>query len=122
MLELKEEKMKFDAKQMVDHLSRIPSQGAVVLRGRFEAVAKEDEGNPSAWLHPLHGQDPLPEQILLPNLRLLIKTLRFLGKRETKWAGKPPARIKCSLTPTHLVLKRIGGLGTCYLKRADAGS
>ena len=114
--------MTIDPKPVVEHLSRMPSHGAVVLKGRFEDVAKEDEGNPSAWLPPLHGQHPLPEQIVLPNLWLLIKTLRFVSKRETKWAGKPPARIECSLTPTHLALKRIGRPGTCYLKRADARS
>ncbi len=112
--------MTIDPKPLVEHLSRIPSRGPVVLRGRFEAVAKEEEGNPSAWFAPLEGQDPLPERIVLPGLGRLIWTLRFLGKRERKWAGKPPARIECSLTPTHLVLKRIGGGCTAGLLRADA--
>ncbi len=115
--------MTIDPKPLIEHLSRIPLRRgeikAVALKGRFEAVATEEEGDPGAWLAPLEGQDPLPEQIVLPNLRRLILTLRFLGKRETKWAGKPPARVECSLTAKHLVLKRIGGNGTCYLKRAD---
>ena len=121
--------MELNAKQMVNHLSPIHIRGeteSVVLWGQFQGVARNKEGCLHAWLPPLHGQDPLPEKIVISNLGLLIKALRHHERDEAlaaKKAGRDPGPIDFSLSPTHLVLE--GSLAstsprTHRLKRATA--
>ena len=102
--------MKLNAKQMANHLSRIHIRGeieSVVLWGQFQGVARNKEGCLHAWLPPLHGQDPLPEKIVMPNVGLLIKVLRHHERDEAlaaKRAGRDPRPIDFTLSPTHLIL------------------